>query len=386
MKIKNICSVLIATVIPYNLMAYDYPNLYVSQKTNKIGYTQSNKFNQNPVENVNYNSEVLVDSSKKPKNNELTVKEKDSESTSLNGINNGFSDSNVFQGVPDLGYSNDNTTINFMAGNIEKDDIIEVKKKKEELAKINNNPIENIVLKSDTMYYNPIQGLERTIYLKFGYSTDIEFVDELGNPISVRGMSVGNKIFNASNPEPNMLSLLATSKYKETNFNIRLEGIKDPIILRIKEGSNNISHTRVKIVVSDSKNLDETDEMNLKTNILSELLKYGTLHGKTQLDYEVVDIARKETTYFEKKYLKIFKVEKFNKTYNIVLLDNQFEILGMNKNSFNRYQNSFNVYFLPEYKEIFTIMTKLNEKDNHLSLDFEKDAGLIEKYRILINE
>ena len=63
-----------------------------------------------------------------------------------------------------------------------------------------------------------------------------------------------------------------------------------------------------------------------------------------------------------------------------------YEILGQNGNNFNRYQNSFNVYFLPDNREVFTIMTKLNNKKKPTSLDFEKDSGLIEKYRIIIKE
>jgi len=374
MKIKNACLILIATAsIPYNLMAYEYPSLYLSEKQDKKKIQRENTEKAYP-KTIEKNIKSLSVTKKSDKDNEKE------------SLSQSFTNKTIFTGKENLGYSDADTTINYISGKITDNDILSVKKKKEELAKINNNNHENIILKSDTIYYNTEQGLEKTIYLKYGYSTDIEFLDDLGNPIKIRGMSVGNKIFNASNPEDNMLSLLATSKYKETNFNIRLEGQRDPVILRIKEGSNNISHTRVKIIVSDSKIANVENEMNLKTNILKELLKYGTLHGTTKLDYEVVDIARKETTYFEKKYLKIFRVQKYNKVYSIVLLDNQFEILGMHKNPFNRYQNSFNVYFLPQYKEIFTIMTKLDEIGNHLSLDFQKDSGLIEKYRILINE
>lgn len=358
MKIRNIyTSMLLLSISTSTLFAA--PSLYVKDK-------------------YNGNDET---------NNELSVsKNNESNKSSSGSIGPNFTNTDVIQGNLDLGVVDPKTTINYMAGEIKDEDIISVKKTKEKLAKVSNSNTEDVILKSDTIYYNPEEGLESTVYLKYGYSTDIEFIDELGNPITVKGMSVGNRIFNASIPEPHMISLLATSKYKETNFNIRLEGIKDPVILRVKEGSNNVSHTRMKVVLSTSKNQDDSDEMNLKTNILTELLKYGTLHGTSQLDYEVVDIARKETSYFEKKYLKIFKVEKNNKTFTIVLLDNMYEILGMNKNAFNRYQNSFNVYFLPSNKEIFTIMTKYNDSKDHLSLNHQKDAGLIEKYRILIND
>ena len=77
---------------------------------------------------------------------------------------------------------------------------------------------------------------------------------------------------------------------------------------------------------------------------------------------------------------------KYGKEFTIILLDNMYEILGQNGNNFNRYQNSFNVYFLPDNREVFTIMTKLNNKKKPTSLDFEKDSGLIEKYRIIIKD
>lgn len=376
MKIKTLLTVAIILSTSQILSAYEYPGLYVSDKKSK----KSKKNNSNEKQNKSIETRNSHESKKDIK---LKVDKKD-EKTNFSS----FENNSIFKGVEDFGNSSEATTINYIAGKINKEEIISIKKKKEELSKIKNDRtlVEQVLLKSETMYYDTEQGLERTIYLKYGYSTDIEFLDDLGNPIGIRGMSVGNMIFDASNPEPNMLSLLATSKYRETNFNVRLDGVKDPVILRIKEGSNNISHTRVKIVVGSDKVNEDSTEINLKTNILKELLKYGTLHGETKLDYEVIDIARKETTYFEKKYLKIFRVEKYNKTYSIVLLDSQFEILGMHKNSFNRYQNSFNVYFLEEHKEIFTIMTKLNETKNHMSFDFQKDSGLIEKYRILINE
>lgn len=299
-----------------------------------------------------------------------------------------FIEKDIFVGHDNLGFPEEenDTTINFIDGNITKEDIITVKKKKEELNKITNSPIENVQLKSETIYYVPEKGLEATIFLKIGYSSEVEFIDDLGNPIPVVGNSIGSKIFDAKIPEPNIISMIPTSKYKDTNFNVRLEGVADPIILRIKEGANNISHTRVKIIVTGKRGNEEKNEQNLKTNILSELLKYGTLHGDTQLDYEVVDIARKETSYFEKKYLKVFKVNKYGKEFTIILLDNMYEILGQNGNNFNRYQNSFNVYFLPDNREVFTIMTKLNNKKKPTSLDFEKDSGLIEKYRIIIKD
>lgn len=357
MKLKNIyTSMLLLSISSSTLLAA--PSLNVQNKQSQTKQVQ----NQNQELSVNKSAE-----------------------DDPSGLGPNFTNTDIVQGNLDLGDTDEITTINYIAGQIKDDDIISVKKTKEKLAKVSNSNVEDVILKSDTIYYNPEEGLESTVYLKYGYSTDIEFVDELGNPINVKGMSVGNRIFNASIPEPNMISLLATSKYKETNFNIRLDGQKDPVILRVKEGSNNVSNTRVKVVLSSSKKQDESDEMNLKTNILTELLKYGTLHGTSQLDYEVVDIARKETSYFEKKYLKIFKVEKNNKTFTIVLLDNMYEILGMNKNAFNKYQNSFNVYFIPQNKEIFTIMTKYNDSKDHLSLGHQKDAGLIEKYRILIN-
>lgn len=365
MKFRNIyTAMLLCVVSSSSLMAAS--NLYSSSSDKKDSASNG--------KNTNRTQDLTVTKNDKEKNAELT------------DAKTGFEEEVIVDGNNDLGLADDPTTINYMAGNLTDEDIISVKKKKEKLAKVSNGNIEDVVLKSDTIYYNVEQGLESTVYLKYGYSTDIEFIDELGNPINVKGMSIGNKIFDAKTPEPNMISLLATAKYKETNFNVRLDGVKDPVILRIKEGSNNISNTRVKIVVTTSKLSEDETEMNMKTNILKELLKYGTLHGKTQLDYEVVDIARKETSYFEKKYLKIFRVEKGDKKFTIVLLDNMYEMLGQNKNSFNRYQNSFNVYFIPQNKEIFTIMTKLNKKENNTSLDFEKDAGLVEKYRILINE
>lgn len=352
------------------------------------------KFNEDINRNIsNVNEAIKVQPGNFSDNrNQINSQNNNQQTNVLNNqiqmLTNGrdLSERSFFSGVEDLGEADDMTTINYISGEIKDEDIIHVKKKKDDLAKITNSPHNNIILKSDTIYYNPEKGVESSVYLKYGYSTDVEFLDELGNPIPVRGISIGNKIFDASLPEPHMISMLATSKYKETNFNVRLEGINDPIILRVKEGANNISHTRLKVVLNATRYQNPDDDMNLKTNILTELLKYGTLHGDTQLDYEVVDIARKETSYFEKKNLKIFKVQKYNKYHTIVLLDNMYEILGMNKNAFNRYQNTFNVYFLPPNKEVFTIMTKLNNSKDSLSLNHQKDHGLIEKYRIIISE
>lgn len=293
-----------------------------------------------------------------------------------------FATKQVFAGTPEQ--ENNEVTKEYIKGNIRPEDILMAKEKKDEVTKIKNKQDNNIILNNRTVYYNIEKSLPEVINVLMGYSTDLEVVDDLGNNIPIRGFSTGAKPFTLENPEPNMLSIFPTEKYKETNFTLRMEGYNNPIIFRIMEGNSQLVDTRLKIVLTSNTQTSDFNEVSYKSNILKELLKTGTLNGKTQKDYEIFDIAKRETAYFNKNLMKIFHVEKMGKEYNIILLDKNYEILGEQYANFNRYQNTLNAYFLDANREVFTIMSKVDKIKDSLSFDFIKDIGLVEKYRITI--
>ena len=78
---------------------------------------------------------------------------------------------------------------------------------------------------------------------------------------------------------------------------------------------------------------------------------------------------------FSKGVLKIYKVNKFGKTFYLILINKNFIIYG-NK-SFGTYDAKYNIYFLNFNQNVFTIRTNPN-----LNMPYP----MVERYRIVIKD
>lgn len=240
--------------------------------------------------------------------------------------------------------------------------------------------------------YKAFETTPITIYLKKGYVSTIEFVDDMNEPVAVRQLNLGNKILNASQPAKNRISLEPISKYRTTNFNVELENRSGYITFKViesEEGYENSFDNYLKLVVTDTEVNQGDTQTNIKVNILKELYKYGTLrNGAKAVAFDVMDTSKRadEVRYFDKADLKAFRVTKQGIKYLVVLLSQKYEMLGNVGGDFGRYSNTFDVYFLPFTKETFEIIKKTDiPSDPHSTPDsFESMIGFGEKYQIVL--
>lgn len=348
-----------------------------------INITDKNKEN---IDINNKNNTVKYKISNNPK--EISVKNKTEDNT--------YQIKSTNEIIPGTNAESDNNNIiNYIISGVDEDKVNKVLEKKESIERKFSNADEKPKLDNRTIYYNfkEFENKPINIYLKKGYSTEMEFVDELGNSIPVEQVTTGNNLFSIKQPQQHILTFDPAVKYKNTNMNIRLSGYNGNMTFRVIE-SDKFNNYKVdnflKFVITNDKQNSIENNFTLKKNILLEFLKYETLHGQKELMYEYFDISDQITRvkYFDKRNLQIFKLKKFGQDFIVVKLHSNYEILGLENSMFSRYKNTFNIYFLPSTKEVFTIISKLDRKNDNLSSDskFESDIGLAEKYRIVIGE
>jgi len=228
------------------------------------------------------------------------------------------------------------------------------------------------------------------IYLKKGYITQIEFLNEIEDPIRITFMSAGSKNFNVTQPASNIISFEPTKEWGSTNFQVRLDGYKGVITFKVvesKEGSETTFDNYFKMIITDGPVAKAKSLSTLKTNILRELYQHDTLRGNaTSVAYDVTDGSKNATAvrYFDENDLKIYRVSKFGKDMVVVQLSNKYEMLGYQGSAFSRYKNAYNIYFLPWTTSFFRIISKQDIPTNDLSnpRNFSEDIGLGEIYRV----
>ena len=228
------------------------------------------------------------------------------------------------------------------------------------------------------------------IYLKKGYITQVEFLNEIEDPIRITFMSAGSKNFNVTQPASNIISFEPTKEWGSTNFQVRLDGYKGVITFKVvesKEGSETTFDNYFKMIITDGPVAKAKSLSTLKTNILRELYQHDTLRGNaTSVAYDVTDGSKNATAvrYFDENDLKVYKVSKFGKDMVVVQLSNKYEMLGYQGSAFSRYKNAYNIYFLPWTTSFFRIISKQDIPTNDLSnpKNFSEDIGLGEIYRV----
>lgn len=228
------------------------------------------------------------------------------------------------------------------------------------------------------------------IYLKKGYITQVEFLNEIEDPIRITFMSAGSKNFNVTQPASNIISFEPTKEWGSTNFQVRLDGYKGVITFKVvesKEGSETTFDNYFKMIITDGPVAKAKSLSTLKTNILRELYQHDTLRGNaTSVAYDVTDGSKNATAvrYFDENDLKIYRVSKFGKDMVVVQLSNKYEMLGYQGSAFSRYKNAYNIYFLPWTTSFFRIISKQDIPTNDLSnpKNFSEDIGLGEIYRV----
>ena len=92
------------------------------------------------------------------------------------------------------------------------------------------------------------------IYLKKGYITQVEFLNEIEDPIRITFMSAGSKNFNVTQPASNIISFEPTKEWGSTNFQVRLDGYKGVITFKVvesKEGSETTFDNYFKMIITD---------------------------------------------------------------------------------------------------------------------------------------
>lgn len=240
--------------------------------------------------------------------------------------------------------------------------------------------------------YSKFNGQPITVYLKRGYVSTIDFVDDMNEPIAIKQINIGNKILNATHVAKNRISLEPISKYRTTNFNIELEGRSGYITFKViesEEGYENSFDNYLKMVVTDLDVNSQDTQTNVKINILKEIYKYGTLKNNAKaVGFDVMDTSKRadEVRYFDKNDLKAFRVTKQGVKYLVILLSSKYEMLGNAGGDFGRYSNTLDVYFLPFTKETFEIVKKTDiPSDPHSTPDnFESTIGFGEIFRIVL--
>lgn len=248
--------------------------------------------------------------------------------------------------------------------------------------------LDNRIINYDFKSY---ENKEIVIYLKKGYNTTIEFLNELEEPIRITHISAGSKIFNITQPSQNIITMEPVSDYRTTNMNIRLNDFPGNITFKViesQEGYENKVDNLIRIVVADnSTHLSTGSVTKTKLNILKELHRYGTLKYAKELNYDAIDTSANGTDirYFNSKDLKAYRIDKHGARFLVVKLDYRYELLGYSTKAFSRFGNTFNVYFLPYTTQVIDVIKKIDSDKNDTSsfAKFENNLGLGEKYRII---
>lgn len=259
-----------------------------------------------------------------------------------------------------------------------------------ELSTIDTEDI-NLINRDIEYNYDDYKNDPIVIYLRRGYITELEFVDEIGTPMEIAKISVGNKLFNLSKTADHILNIEPIVNYKNTNMNIRLKGYPYNITFKVVESDKNYENqvdNLVKIVFTKKQTADMT-EWDIKRNILKELYRNASIRGAKELSYEIFDDSDNITSvkYMNKQDLKIYKVNKFGKQYLVVNLSVNYNLLGLDKAEFSKYQESFKIYFLPYSTQTFRVVTNKEDRGYILPTNkLQEDNGLIESYRVVIKD
>lgn len=221
-----------------------------------------------------------------------------------------------------------------------------------------------------------IKGQEIKIRIKAGFTTLVNFVDDAGNPVKFTYLTIGNNFIKVTQ-FGNKLEIKPLRTYSITNLIVGIEGYDYPVTLNIEEvGDSDTFDNYVDVVLTGAfQTKVGSDDIKMKSAILNTVFKYGNINSLPKIDYEVYSLKTKQPILFSKDILKIYKVNKFNRTYYLVLINKNFLIYG-NK-SFGTYDAKYNIYFLNFNQNVFTIRT--NPK-------LKMPYPMIERYRIIIKD
>ena len=402
---KKILTAYLALFLASNLIANEIPDVGAAQETpismkadgnNDITVRPDTPPSASPISN----KKVVSISGGNPNNNSnpITPKEEmtNEELAAYPSRVTGKSDLSQASNVIDGKSSSDTKKASvapLLANKVKEEDIDKALTQRERmesfLARRGHNDInyqDQIVHYSFKDYENrPVE-----IYLKKGYITQIEFLNEIEDPIRITFMSAGSKNFNVTQPASNIISFEPTKEWGSTNFQVRLDGYKGVITFKVvesKEGSETTFDNYFKMIITDGPVAKAKSLSTLKTNILRELYQHDTLRGNaTSVAYDVTDGSKNATAvrYFDENDLKIYRVSKFGKDMVVVQLSNKYEMLGYQGSAFSRYKNAYNIYFLPWTTSFFRIISKQDIPTNDLSnpRNFSEDIGLGEIYRV----
>ena len=221
-----------------------------------------------------------------------------------------------------------------------------------------------------------IKGMELDVKVKTGYATILNFVDGAGNPVRFTYLTVGNNFVKVVQ-FGNKLEIKPLRKYCATNLIVGIEGYDYPVTVNVQEAGDSDSFDNYVNVVMAGMLPSKvgSEDIAMKSAILDTVFKYGNVSNLPRIDYEVYSLKTKKNVLFSKKLLKIYRVDKFGKTYYLVLLDKNFEMYG-NK-PFGTYDSRFYVYFLNFNQNVFTIRT---------SPSLKMPYPMVERYRIVIKD
>jgi len=251
--------------------------------------------------------------------------------------------------------------------------IIKVKKQMEEIQK-------SLVAQPQPVGINKtikfVKGQEVTIHIKAGFTTIVNIVDDAGNPVRFTYLTIGNNFIKVTQ-FGNKLEIKPLRTYSVTNLIVGVEGYDYPVTLNIQEvGDADTFDNYVNLILSGSfQSKVGSDDIKMKSAILQSVFKYGDISSLPKIDYEVYSLKTKKPVLFSKNVLKIYKVEKFGKTYYLVLINKNFIMYG-NK-SFGTYNAKYNIYFLNFNQNVFTIRT--NPK-------LKMPYPMVERYRVIIKD
>jgi hypothetical protein len=253
--------------------------------------------------------------------------------------------------------------------------ILEIRKRMNNVQKSLVSPLVNPVGINKTVKFK--KGEEISVNIKAGFTTVVNFVDDAGNPVKFTYLTIGNNFVKVTQ-FGNKLEIKALRTYSVTNLIVGIEGYDYPVTLNLREVGDNGDKFDNYINVILTGAFQEkvgSDDIRLKSAILQYVFKYGKVDGLPRMDYEVYSLKTKKSILFSKNVLKIYKVEKFGKTYYLILLNKNFAMYG-NK-TFGTYSSKYNIYFLNFNQNVFTIRTNPSLKT---------PVPMVERYRIIIKD
>ena len=238
------------------------------------------------------------------------------------------------------------------------------------------SPLNNNIAQIKNVTYYPGQVIN--ISTKVGYSTILEFDTINNNPVQFSYISSGSNVFKYR-VFGNKIEIKAFDRYDDSNLIIGIKGYPNPIIFDVHESTGGQfydAYVRIRLANTFVSKIGSSEDARIKSLILKEIFRYGEIPGLPQMKYEVYSLTDNKYVLFDKDLLKIYKVNKLNHTYYLVLLNTNFKMYG-NNGIFATYDNKYYVYLLNFNQDVFTIRTN-------------PDLGVkpedIERYRIVIDD